>query len=75
MHAAGMTPMDVLVAATRNAAKAIGQSDRLGTVEPGKLADLIVVDGDPLRDLARMADLELLIKNGVPINPRTIGFQ
>jgi len=75
MHAAGMTPMDVLVAATRNAAKAIGQSDRLGTVEPGKLADLIIVDGDPLRDLDRMADLELLIKNGVPINPRTIGFQ
>ncbi len=67
--------MDVLVAATRNAAKAIGQSERLGTVEAGKLADLIVVDGDPLRDLARMAHLELVVKNGVPIDPRTIRFE
>jgi imidazolonepropionase-like amidohydrolase len=75
MHAGGMTPMDVLVAATRSAAKAIGQSERLGTVEAGKLADLIVVAGDPLHDLARMADLELVVKNGAPIDPRGIRFE
>jgi imidazolonepropionase-like amidohydrolase len=74
LHEAGMTPMQVLVAATRNAALVIGQGDRLGTLEAGKLADLIVVDGDPLHDLARIADLVLVVKNGRAIDPRTIAF-
>ncbi len=47
-----MTPMEAIVSATRTNAELIGMSDRLGTLEPGKLADLIVVDGNPLEDLA-----------------------
>ena len=47
-----MTPMEVIVSATRTNAELIGMSDRLGTVEPGKLADLVAVDGNPLEDLA-----------------------
>jgi imidazolonepropionase-like amidohydrolase len=43
--------MAVLVAATRTNAELFGLGDRLGTIAPGKWADLIVVDGDPLRDL------------------------
>jgi imidazolonepropionase-like amidohydrolase len=46
-----MTPMEAIVSATRTNAELIGMSDRLGTVEPGKLADLIVVNGNPLEDL------------------------
>ena len=46
-----MTPMEAIVSATRTNAELIGMSDRLGTLEPGKLADLIVVDGNPLEDL------------------------
>ena len=46
-----MTPMEVIVSATRTNAELIGMSDRLGTLESGKLADLIVVDGNPLEDL------------------------
>jgi len=46
-----MTPMEAIVSATRTNAELIGWPDRLGTVEPGKLADLIVVDGNPLEDL------------------------
>jgi len=46
-----MTPMQVIVSATRTNAELIRMSDRLGTVEPGKLADLIVVDGNPVEDL------------------------
>ena len=46
-----MTPMEAIVSATRTNAELIGMSDRLGTLEPGKLADLIVVNGKPLEDL------------------------
>jgi imidazolonepropionase-like amidohydrolase len=44
----GMSPADVLVATTSRAAELLGWDDRLGTIEPGKLADLVIVDGDPL---------------------------
>src|SRR5262245_49093346 len=47
----GMKPMDALVAATRNAAQALKLDRDLGTVEKGKLADIVAVDGDPLRDI------------------------
>ena len=46
-----MTPMEAIVSATRTNAELIGMSDRIGTLEPGKLADLIAVDGNPLEDL------------------------
>jgi imidazolonepropionase-like amidohydrolase len=47
MAAGGMAPSAVLEATTRSAARLLGVDDRLGTVEPGKLADLVVVGGDP----------------------------
>ena len=43
----GMSPEDVLVATTRSAAELMGMSSELGTIEPGKRADLVVVSGDP----------------------------
>lgn len=45
------TPMEAIVSATRTNAELIGMADRIGTVEPGKLADPIAVDGNPLEDL------------------------
>jgi imidazolonepropionase-like amidohydrolase len=56
MHQAGLKPMDALVSATSTAAKALGWEARLGTVEEGKLADLLVMDENPLEDLKRLAD-------------------
>jgi len=47
MVAGGMSPADALVATTRSAAELMGVGERLGTLEAGKLADLVVVDGDP----------------------------
>ena len=64
---AGMTPLQALVAATGWAAGCLGMDDRIGTIETGKLADLIVVDGDPLADIALLQDKErirLVMKEG-----------
>jgi imidazolonepropionase-like amidohydrolase len=53
---AGFKPMDALVAATQLGAEAMRMSDRIGTVAPGKLADLLVIDGDPLADISILED-------------------
>jgi imidazolonepropionase-like amidohydrolase/protein-S-isoprenylcysteine O-methyltransferase Ste14 len=67
---AGLSPMDVLVAATRNGARVCGRTWELGTLEPGKLADLIVVDGDPLIDpVAALRRVTLVMRGGVPLTP------
>lgn len=50
----GLTPMEVIVAATQTNAHVLGRADTLGTLEPGKLADVIIVDGDPLAHLSDM---------------------
>lgn len=63
----GLSPMEVLVAATRTTAEAYRKLDRFGTLEPGKFADLLVVDGDPLQDLGLLYDetkIALVMKEG-----------
>jgi imidazolonepropionase-like amidohydrolase len=67
MADAGLSPMQTIVASTANAARALGWADKLGTLEPGKIADLIVVAGNPLEDLSVLADrrkIEMVIKDG-----------
>jgi imidazolonepropionase-like amidohydrolase len=62
-----MSPMQAIQAGTSWAAECIGWNDRIGTVENGKLADLIVVDGDPLAEikvLTEPARIALVIKDG-----------
>jgi imidazolonepropionase-like amidohydrolase len=53
---AGVTPLDVIGWATRNGADMVGRGDDLGTIEAGKLADLLVLDGDPSADIGVLAD-------------------
>jgi imidazolonepropionase-like amidohydrolase len=63
----GMKPMDAILAATRNAAMAIRREHELGTIEKGKLADIIAVDGDPLKDigcLQQKKNIRLVMKEG-----------
>ena len=64
MVEAGMTPMDALRSATVVAAELIEMSDTLGTLEEGKFADLIAVDGNPLDDISTMEDVQGVIRNG-----------
>jgi imidazolonepropionase-like amidohydrolase len=73
MVEAGLTPMQALVATTATAAAAIGLGDQVGTIAPGKLADLIVVDGDPLQDVAIVRDrarIALVMKDGAVFRSR-----
>jgi imidazolonepropionase-like amidohydrolase len=64
LHEAGLTAMEVIEAGTRISAITCGHGSELGILEPGKLADLIIVDGDPLQDLRVMNRVRLVIKNG-----------
>ncbi len=64
MVAAGMDEMDAIYAATVATADLLGRSETLGTIETGKLADLIAVDGDPLDDIARLERVTAVIKDG-----------
>jgi cytosine/adenosine deaminase-related metal-dependent hydrolase len=66
----GLTPTETLVAATSAAAEALGLDEHIGTVTDGKLADLIVVDGDPLAEPHLLSDPEriwLVLQLGVPV--------
>jgi len=65
----GLTPMEVVGAATRNNADFFRVSARLGTIEPGKLADLVLIDGDPLKDIQAMRKVERVMLNGRWISP------
>lgn len=67
MLEAGMSPMQVIVAGTRNAARACNRLTDLGTLEAGKTADIIVVDGDPLDDIRILANVQLVVRGGVVI--------
>lgn len=67
MKEAGMTPMEVIMAATRNAAHACSLADDVGTLEKGKIADILVVDGNPLEDLNTLSKVRLVIREGAII--------
>jgi imidazolonepropionase-like amidohydrolase len=61
---AGLSPMDAIVAATRNGAAALRKADELGTVEPGRLADLMLVSANPLEDVRNLRKIDRLMLNG-----------
>lgn len=64
----GMAPKDAIVAATRSAAELLGLRD-LGQVKPGFIADLVVVDGDPLADIRVLERPALVVQGGRPVRP------
>jgi imidazolonepropionase-like amidohydrolase len=60
----GRQPREVLRAATVHGAEAIGYAQDLGSLEPGKLADLVVLKDDPLRDIHKTSSIRYVMKNG-----------
>jgi imidazolonepropionase-like amidohydrolase len=60
----GVPPMKVIQGATLWAAESVGKAKDLGSVEPGKLADLVVVDGNPLSDIALTKNIRMVVKDG-----------
>ena len=60
-----MTPAQAIRAATSMAAELMGTQKELGTIEPGKLADIVAVPGDPLADVSLMEKVEFVMKGGV----------
>lgn len=68
MVAHGMTPESALVAATINAADLLGLSDKVGTIAPGKSADIIAVSGDPLKDVSVYKDVQFVMARGTVID-------
>ncbi len=61
----GLTPIQAIQSATLNAAELLGWSDRVGSIEPGKFADLIAVSGDPLADITALEHVKFVMKSGV----------
>lgn len=64
MVEAGMPPLETIKAATLNAADLIGMKSSLGSIEPGKLADIIAVNGDPVQDISTMKNVVFVMKEG-----------
>jgi len=62
-----MTPMQIIVAATANAAYVCKLDDEIGTLESGKAADILIVDGNPLQDLHALARPLFVLRKGVVI--------
>jgi imidazolonepropionase-like amidohydrolase len=67
MVRAGLSPLDALRAATVTAAELMGWTDRVGSLEPGKFADMIGVAGDPLSDITALRDVRFVMKGGVVV--------
>ena len=64
---AGLTPMEIIRAATNNAAELLGMQKKIGTIEVGKLADIMAVSGDPLRDVRALQHAKFVMKGGTVV--------
>lgn len=68
----GLTPTAALQAATINNARALKQGDHLGSVEPGKLADLVILDADPTADIRNTRKIAHVVRGGILCDPQTL---
>ncbi len=71
----GMSPMQCIVSATRNNAAAYGKLDRIGTVESGKLADLVILERNPLTDIENIRSISMVIKDGQVVNRESLPLE
>jgi hypothetical protein len=66
---AGFTPLEALHIATANGAEFLGESDRMGTLAPGKIADMVVISGNPAQRIDDIEKVETVFKDGVGYDP------
>ncbi len=69
---AGFTPIEAIRIATYNGAKALGLEDKIGSIEVGKTADLVVIDGDIFQDIKNIRKIEWVFKRGVGFDSQKI---
>lgn len=67
----GLTPMQAIQSATLNASDLLGWSDRIGSIEPGRFADIIAVAGDPTRDVTELERIRFVMKGGAVVKDET----
>lgn len=72
MTEAGLSPKEILTASTINGAKVMGQQEELGSIEEGKLADMVILNSDPMLDIQNTSDIHLVFKNGSMYTPKQI---
>jgi imidazolonepropionase-like amidohydrolase len=70
--ASGLSPAEALRAATSTAAQALGKEDQLGTIAPGRLADMVVLDADPLEGVQNLAKIRLVVARGKTYAPEAL---
>jgi imidazolonepropionase-like amidohydrolase len=75
MRGFGMSAMDSLLACTRNGALALGLESQIGTIEAGKIADLVILDDDPLKDPHALAKVHLVVQSGKAMHPTEITLE
>jgi hypothetical protein len=66
---AGFTPLEAIHIATANGAQFLGEADRIGTIAPGKAADLVVIKGDPSQKIEDIENAEIVFKDGIGYDP------
>ena len=69
---AGFTPLEAIHIATQNGARYLGVENQVGTIAPGKAADLVVVKGDPGKNIADIENVEIVFKDGVGYDPEKL---
>ncbi len=72
MEASGLTPLEVLRTATTNGAEVLGLEGEIGAIAPGMIADLVIVDADPLADIGNLARVHRTLRDGVVYDPEEL---
>jgi len=75
LAASGLSPLQALRAATSTAAEALGKEDQLGTVEPGKFADFVIVGADPLASVQNLRQIHLVVQGGKTYEPQKLLYE